>query len=219
MSHGVSYDWRMNGTVLILHLWSVVAGLGWIWLMRKGVDFLAGSGGSSENSGESGTSDRFRGGGHFIGGSALAFVVFLLALGRPLPWLLVDIHRATSLGAAVLTALFEELSKVGLFFLLLFGSGAVQNRREGAESAAWIAVGFAVSQNAFYFYRYPELEMLIRPLMVTGIQTGVAALWGYRSAGLVIGSREQKAPERGGTPVWCRAYRSEGAASFRGERF
>lgn len=163
-------------TILLLHLWSVVLALFWLRLLRLATSRLNGEGsrfGSSRM-------------GHFLGGIFAALLVFILAFAQPLPWLLPDVYGATTPASLVATALLEELSKWGVFLLGIYGAGATRSRREGTEQAAWVAVGFAVTQNAFYFMRYPELTMLLRPLLVTGANVAVASIWGYATSALSL---------------------------------
>lgn len=133
-------------------------------------------------------------------------LVFILAFGRPLPWLLPDVYRATASAPLIATALLEELAKWGVFLLGIYGAGATHSRREGTEQAAWVAVGFAVTQNAFYFMRYPEFSMLFRPFLVTGANVAVAAIWGYATTALALrraipGGNRSVAERRGGSLI------------------
>jgi RsiW-degrading membrane proteinase PrsW (M82 family) len=164
----------MSITILLLHLWSVALALFWLRAPRV-VSRRLGKEGDRSGPSVSGV-------GHFLAGSFAALIVFILAFGRPLPWLLADVYEAANSGQIIATALFEEVAKWGVFLLGIYGAGATRTRREGMEQGALVAVGFAVTQNSFYFLRYPELDMVIRPILVTGVNVAVASIWGYATA-------------------------------------
>lgn len=168
----------MITTILLLHFWSVVLALFWLRALRL-VPRGVWKDGKETMSSVSGI-------GHFLAGSFGALFVFILAFGRPLPWLLPDVYRASSGGELLATAIFEEITKWGLFLLGVYGAGATHSRRQGMEQGALVAIGFAITQNAFYFLRYPELPMLLRPMLVTGVNVIVAATWGYATAAFFL---------------------------------
>lgn len=157
----------MTTTIALLQLWSVVTALLWLRLVRWVASRLDPQAIRRKGFGV----------GYLLGGSFAGLVVFLLALGRPLPWLVLDVYETS--GSLAATLLFEHLLKWGVLLLGIFAAGATNSKREGMEHAALVAVGFALTQNSFYFIRYPDLAMLLRPLFVTGVEAMVASLWGY----------------------------------------
>ena len=157
----------MTTTIVLLQLWSVVTALLWIRLVRWVASRLDPQGIRRKGFGV----------GYLLGGSFAAMVVFLLALGRPLPWLVLDVYGSS--GSIAATLFLEHLFKWGVLLLGIFAAGATNSKREGMEHAALVAVGFALTQNSFYFIRYPDLATVLRPLFLTGLEAMVASLWGY----------------------------------------
>lgn len=168
----------MTTMILLLQLWSVTAALLWLRLVRLAARQIDPAGVRRTGIGI----------GYLLGGSFAAMVVFLLALGRPLPWLILDVYRSS--GSSVATFLFEELVKWGILLLGLYAAEATKSRREGMEHAALVAIGFALTQNSFYFIRYPDLAMVLRPLLFAGLEAVAAAIWGYATTGFYLRRRE-----------------------------
>ncbi|MFW6338201.1 MAG: hypothetical protein ACOC25_04680, partial [Alkalispirochaetaceae bacterium] len=102
----------MTTMILLLQLWSVTAALIWLRAIRLAARQIDPAGVRRPGFGT----------GYLLGGSFGALVVFLLALGRPLPWLILDVYRPE--GSVVATFLFEELFKWGILLLGLYGAEA-----------------------------------------------------------------------------------------------
>ncbi|MFP4425910.1 MAG: hypothetical protein ACLFPP_05590 [Spirochaetaceae bacterium] len=170
----------MTTMILLLQLWSVTAALIWLRAIRLAARQIDPAGVRRPGFGT----------GYLLGGSFGALVVFLLALGRPLPWLILDVYRPE--GSVVATFLFEELFKWGILLLGLYGAEATESRREGMEHAALVSIGFALTQNSFYFIRYPDLSVVLRPLLFAGAEAAAAAIWGYATTGFYLRRRGTK---------------------------
>lgn len=164
----------MSTTILLLQLWSVSTALLWLRLVRGAAKRL-----------DPGTKARRGVGiGYLLGGSFGAMVIFVFALGRPLPWLILDVYIGG--GSVIGTFFFEELSKWGVLLLGIYAAEATNSKREGMEHAALVAIGFALTQNSFYYIRYPDLALLYRPVLLTGLEVILASVWGYATTAFYL---------------------------------
>ena len=114
----------------------------------------------------------------FVAGIFSVGLTMMLHALYPVGWIAPFIYRSALLYEVVVTGIVEETAKFLCFLVIAHSLTTVKEPQDGVLQGAAVGLGFAFVENLVFMWRFPDLEMAIRPILSTGGHMIYGAVWG-----------------------------------------